>query len=219
MIRARILGRELLDFAAASGSRRALCFGHLALAAIYRGSGDAERTLSELRLAREAAPDPFYQTLVDLNLGGTLASSGRADEARTIVEHAVAYTDAQGASALAMFHRGNLGMVLLAEGELTRGMDMLETCRTEAHAMHSSFFDAQTAMTVGTIYARIATGEGTGSGSKLGGIMRNPSFVMGRARKASQTAYESAGRTEPTPSHPSSRDFGSWWSSSSQSCS
>jgi hypothetical protein len=37
------------------------------------------------------------------------------------------------------------------------------------------------------VYARIATGEAKGS---IGSMVRNPGFVIGRARKASQTARD-----------------------------
>ena len=70
-------------------------------------------------------------------------------------------------------------------------MDQIEEIHREFRSLGSLAFDTQLGIGITTIYARIATGEGMNSGGKLGTIMKNPGFAFGRARKASQTAYDS----------------------------
>lgn len=107
-----------------------------------------------------------------------------------MIEPALLFAEANGQSSLALAQRANQGMLLLGEGELNRGMDHLEQARSEAEKYGSRFIEIQFRGGIATIYARIATGEGMASGGKLGTIMRNPGFALGRARKASQTARD-----------------------------
>ena len=72
---------------------------------------------------------------------------------------------------------------------MTKGMDQIEAIQREAAERGSRLTEIQISLGRASIYAHIATGEGMASGGKFATIMRNPGFVLGRARKASQTAH------------------------------
>ena len=190
LIKARALAKELLDFANTSASRRALALAHMAMGGIQRLIGDNDRAGNESALARDGAPDPFYKAIADVNLGAYLANSGKLVEAKAVIEPALLFAESNGQSSLALAQRANQGMLLLGDGELNKGMNQLEQARTDAETYGSRFIEIQFRGGIATIYARIATGEGMASGGKLGTIMRNPGFALGRARKASQTARD-----------------------------
>jgi class 3 adenylate cyclase len=191
LFKARAEAKDLLEFANASGSRRALAFAHWAMGFIHVITGDSERAGHEFALGREAAPDPFYTAILDLSLGAYLAQNRDPDMARAIVDPALRFAEARGLSGFAAFQRASQAIVLLSEGELTSGMDQFEAAQREIAGAASSYYDLQVGIAIGATYARIATGEGAeASGSKLGMIVRNPRFVLGRARRASQTARE-----------------------------
>jgi predicted ATPase/class 3 adenylate cyclase len=216
LIKSRVLAKELLDFAGVSGSRRALSLAHYALGIIYQSTGDTDRGGVELASAREAAPDPVYKALAEVNLTAYLANSGRYEEARSIVEASLRLAETQGILLFAHLLRANQGLLLLAEGELTKGMDQIEEVHREFLSLGSIGLGTQLGFGIATIYAHIATGEGMNSGGKLGTIMKNPGFALGRARKASQTAYDSfANLSANLP--PTSRGFVLASSSSSRS--
>jgi hypothetical protein len=69
-------------------------------------------------------------------------------------------------------------------------MDQCEESFRESQSREFGFMTFQVKLTLASIYARIATGEAGTGGSKLGIMMRNPGFVLGRARRASETARE-----------------------------
>lgn len=190
LLKAKAQAKELLDFANASGSRRALALAHYALASVHQGTGDPERAKQELFLAHEAAPDPLYKAIVELNLGGSLATSGQAAAAKAIIEPAIRSAEEQGRTSFLHFQRMNQSVVMLLEGQLSEGMDQAEATRVELAKVGSTFYDYQVGGGIALVYARIATGEGMESGGKLGVLMRNPGFVLGRARRASQTARD-----------------------------
>ena len=179
-----------MDFAVASDSRRALSLVHNTIGAIHQFTGDSDRAGVEHALAREAAPDPMYRAVADMALGGYLANAGKFEAARELVEAALLFAEEQGHTGFVLVQRGAKAILMMAEGHLTQGMDDLEAIQRELKELGSLGFATATRMNVATIYARIATGEGMAGGGKLGTIMRNPGFALGRARRASQTAYD-----------------------------
>jgi tetratricopeptide (TPR) repeat protein len=186
LIGSRALARELMEFASASGSARALTFAHWALAFIAFSTGDVARAVTEAERARDAALDPFYTGIVESYLGGVLAGSGAYAAARAVIGPALRFAEDRNIAILAIGHHLSEALVLLGEGELSRGMDRLESIRRRAGEL-GSVFEMVTSMNEAVVYARIATGEAKGS---LSVMVRNAGFVMSRARKASQIARD-----------------------------
>ena len=185
-IKSRALAHELMDVAIASDSARALTFAHLSSAYLAYFTGDVQRCISEAERGRDAARDPFYRGIIDSYLGMFLASTGRYEAARAVIEPALRFAEGREIAVLALQHHMGEALVLLGEGELSRGMDQLESVERRAgqlEAVHEQFAGMNEAI----VYARIATGEAKGS---IGAMVRNPGFVIGRARNASQTARD-----------------------------
>ena len=93
LIKAQALARELMEFAIASGSARALCFAHLAAGAIAANTGDLVRGVAELKRGRDAAVDPFYRSTVEAWLGWFLVGTGEYDAARAMIESAIRFAE------------------------------------------------------------------------------------------------------------------------------
>jgi len=190
LIKARAQAKELMDFASTSGSGRALTFAHYASAFISQNIGDLARATAEMQRARDAALDPFYMGIAEAYLGLFLAGSGDYDAAGKVIEPALRFAEERGILILAMPQRANEALLLVGRGELTRGFDQMEAVRRRAGELGLAM-ESFMAVTEASIYARMATGEAKGS---IGVMVRNPGFVMGRARKASQTARDSLAR-------------------------
>ncbi len=188
LIKARARVKEVME--SAGDSRRALSLAHNTLGAIHQFTGDTDRAGAEFALSRDTAPDPMYRAIADLNLGAHLSRSGQYEDARAFVESALRFAEAQGHVGFALGQRGNQALLMFADGELTKGMDQIEAMQREFATGGYSGIATQIGVIIATIYARMTTGEGMDSGGKLGTILRNPGFVLGRARKASQTAYD-----------------------------
>lgn len=189
LIKARALARELMEFAVASGSARALTFAHWATALIAANTGDIVRGVGEAQKGRDAAVDPFYKGIAESYLAGFLAGSGAYDAARAMIEPALRFAEEREIPVFTLVHRLNEAMLLLGEGELTRGMDQLVAVKRRAGEL-GFVIETLASLNEAIVYARIATGEAKGS---IGVMVRNPGFVIGRARKASQTARDALG--------------------------
>jgi hypothetical protein len=107
-----------------------------------------------------------------------------------VIEPALKQAHELGISLFELLMKANQGLLMMSDGELSAGMDQLEAVEREFAMLGSLSYQTQVGLGIATIYARIATGEIQSSGSKLGTMMRNPGFALGRARKASQTAHD-----------------------------
>jgi len=185
LIKAQALARQLMDFAISSGSTRALSFAHLAAGFIAFQTGDYARAISEGEHSRGAASDPFYKSVAESFLSGWLVAAGEMDEAKKIYETFVPFAEKHELLGFTIGAELNQAMILLSEGQPARGMDQLRSSKTKSHDL-GFVLEPVAELNEAIVYARIATGEAKGS---LGVALRNPGFVLGKARKASVNAY------------------------------
>jgi hypothetical protein len=187
LIKARARAKDLMDFASITDSLRATSLAHTSVGVIHRFTGDSGRGISELTLALEIGADPVYRGVAEQYLGNFLVDAGELEAARKVIEPSLRIAEKNGIVIWTLTHRMGLSLVLLGEGELTKGADQLEAVKRAAAETGSSYFTTLVALSEASVYARIATGEAKGS---IGVMVRNPGFVFGRARKASQTARD-----------------------------
>lgn len=188
LIKSRAMTEDLIDFGNRSGSARALSLAHFVLGASRSLTGDSDGAIAAWQYARDVAPDPLYRSIVEASLGRYLVEQGTA---REVIEPAIRFAEEQGLSIFSTQQRMNESMMMIFEGKLTRGMNQLEAARREAADAQS--FEKWAEVLEASVYARFATGEGAGKlslGAKLGAIVRNLGFVMGRGRRASQLARD-----------------------------
>jgi tetratricopeptide (TPR) repeat protein len=192
LLKARALARELMEFAEESGSARALSFAHLAAAQQASSTGDNERAVIEGQRARDAAVDPFYKALAEIWLAANLIVAGNIEGAKAVVEPALKFNEEHGFIAGVLAQRLNQAMILISEGELTKGMGQLVDLGQKSGALGATGLAYFAQACEAFVYAQIATGGGTSGslGSTIGVMLRNPGFVLGHARKASQTARD-----------------------------
>ncbi len=191
VLKSRALARELMEFAEESGSARALCFAHLAAAVIAFSTGDNERAVIETQRSRDAALDPFYKALADIFYGAALLGAGDIDRARGVVEAALEFNQTHEFVGGILGQQINQAVIQISDGDLTRGMNQLQDVRRRAGELGARGTEFRAASNEALVYAQIATGGGGGSiGSTIGVIVRNPGFVLGKGRRASDIARE-----------------------------
>jgi tetratricopeptide (TPR) repeat protein len=187
LIKARARSNDLMEFAQASESRRALGLAHYAAGIVEIASGDQDRILAEYQKGYEVLPDTSTTLVVGQHLALALAFLGRFDEARAIAEPGIRQARDLGMESVVLHHRQNIALIRIAGGEPGQGFDELEALEDEGREMGSTYVEHFPKIGAATIYARIATGEAKAS---LGVALRNPRFVLGRGRRASQIARD-----------------------------
>jgi predicted ATPase/class 3 adenylate cyclase len=191
LIKARALARELMEFATESGSARALSFAHMAAAQIASGTGDSERALAEAYRARDATVDPFYKAIAEIFLPGYLFAVGNIEAAKAVVEPALKFNEEHGFIGGLLGQRMNQAVIMVAQGGPTRGLEQLQDVKQEVIERGATGMELFTRQGEALIYSQIATGGASGSiGSTIGIMVRNPRFVLGKGRRASDIARE-----------------------------
>jgi hypothetical protein len=187
LLKARALGRQLME----SGSARALSFAHLAQAQMAAATGDSERAVAEAEQARDATIDPFYKAIVEVFLPGYLFGAGSIEAAKLVVEPALKFDEEHGFIGGLLGQRMNQAVIMVAQGEPTKGLQQLQDLRQEFSGLGVRGLEFYARMSEAHIYAQIAIGGASGSiGSTLGIMVRNPGFVLGKGRRASDIARE-----------------------------
>lgn len=187
LIKARARARDLMDFAQASESRRALGFAHFALGVIGIASGDEDRIINEYKKAYEVIPDTQNRILIGTNLAFAFSVAGRLEEARAIIGPDMKLAAELGMDLGVLWHRRNIAIVDIAEGALAKGFDELQAVERDGRELGSQYSEIYARLSTAMIYAQIATGEAKGS---LKVALRNPGFVLGRGMRASQIARD-----------------------------
>ena len=136
---------------------------------------------------RDASLDPLYKAWAEAYIGQFLASAGQYEAARAVIGPGLRFVEERGITVLALTHRLSEALVLLGEGRLTRGMSQLEAVKRMVGEL-GWIVETFASVSEATVYARIATGEAKGS---IAALVRNPGFVLRRARKASRIARDS----------------------------
>jgi tetratricopeptide (TPR) repeat protein len=180
-----------MEFATESGSARALSFAHLAAALMASGTGDSARAVEEAQAARDATVDPFYKAIAEIFLPGYLFAVGNIEAAKAVVEPALKFNEEHGFIGGLLGQRMNQAVIMVAQGEPTKGLEQLQDVRQEVIERGAAGMELFTRQGEALIYSQIATGGASGSiGSTLGIMVRNPRFVLGKGRRASDTARE-----------------------------
>ena len=186
LIKSKALAKELMDFAITSGSTRALSFAHISAAFIAFNTGDTERAIAEGKRGRDATNDPFYKAIAESFLGGFLVAADEVEEAKRIYDQFVPFAETHEMHGFTLGYQVNAAMIMLSEGHLSRGMDALHDAKRKCDEL-GFIMRSIAELNEAIIYSRMATGEAKGS---LGVALRNPGFVLGKARKASDTGRE-----------------------------
>jgi hypothetical protein len=163
----------------------------MAAAQIASGTGDSERAQAEAYRARDATVDPFYKAIAEIFLPGYLSAVGNIEAAKAVVEPALKFNEEHGFIGGLLGQRMNQAVIMVAQGEPTRGLEQLQDVRQEVIERGATGMELFTRQGEALIYSQIATGGASGSiGSTLGIMVRNPGFVLGKGRRASDIARE-----------------------------
>ena len=175
---------DVIQFGHKVGNNRCIAFGMQALAMMHLGLGNFAKSIVLAKEASTTAKDPMYRDTAQITLILAASLSGDLDTARAGVAHLRAMTESGVQLPSPLFVDIGDALVMLSDGRLTQGMELLE--RTiEVASETSRVWEWLSGRSVkATVLARIASGEMTGDFKTL---VRNPRFVS-YLRKARSSA-------------------------------
>ena len=189
-------GSELLDFGRRYSNVRSMTMGQGFVGFSYFCDGDLPPFIEQTQRAARIAADPMYYQVCLFFLGLGYLSNGQIQEAEKALDEVVTFSEEFGNEIIGAPAQAFLGVVLIAKGNMSQGLKLLEEGRTVFLANGRRFYYAQTEYLLGKVYMQIVQGEGELSLStmikNIGFIAKNVPFASHKAEKHLNTAIEVA---------------------------
>ena len=182
---ARSQAEQLIDIGNKTGNRRAAAMGHMTLVVVEMMLGNQQEALEQATAATSCDADPIYALATGLWSAGMNALWGDAADAKRTIDELRPVTVRFGLVTSNSFLDTFQAMLDITAGQLSRGMQDIAAVRERAERSGNGWNCLQVDLFVALLYARIATGEVSGS---LASALRNPGFVLRHVRGAAKRA-------------------------------
>jgi tetratricopeptide (TPR) repeat protein len=180
------VGRSLLSHGERNANSRSKVLGHWITSFVHLNTGDIPSMKKSGERAIEVSEDPLYIHFGRLLAGMACLISGDFQEAEEILQPSVDFSEKGSCGEYLLWAYIFLGPVLIAQGRMSQGMELLDKARQMINKSHrkgcESFYD----YTLGKTYAIIATGPKPG----LSIMAKNIGFLMKNVPFASKKAVE-----------------------------
>lgn len=189
-------GRLLLDYGQKHSNIRSLVMGHWITGCGHAAAGDFASAVESWEEAVEVSVDPLYREFPACSLGLGYLFLGRLEEAQSVLMEVLEYCREFGVGMIDMVASFCLGGVLVAKGEMTEGLRLLEKGQQECLENQRLGFYAMSEYIIGTVYLQIVQGSGRlGLSSmvrNIGFLVRSVPFAGQKAEKHLNSALEVA---------------------------
>jgi class 3 adenylate cyclase len=179
--------RELAEIGARTGNRRAVAMSHLPLSGIAISLNDHDRAVAEANAVIDTGVDPIYEFSGKMWRAAAETFLGDPHEAKRLIDRFRPEVERVEVALMTLTCDGFGAAAALGAGDLSQGIHgVLESRERYASMAYVNMVNAID-LFLGTMYARIATGEVKGS---LSSALRNPSFVFKHVRGAAKRGRE-----------------------------
>jgi class 3 adenylate cyclase/tetratricopeptide (TPR) repeat protein len=189
-------GKALLDYGERHSNIRSLVMGHYVTGLGYITDGDYHSAIEYLESGTRLSADPFYSQFPRLPLGGSYLFTNQVDKAETTLEEVLTYSQKFGAGVIGTFACVFMGVLLIAKGQMSEGLKLLEEGQRECLENQRRPLYAFSEYVLGKVYSQIAEGSGPISLSKMakniGFLVKNVPFASKKAEEHFNRAIEVA---------------------------
>ncbi len=182
---ARAHAHELITIGAQTGNRRAAAMGNMALVVVEMMLGNERAAIDAAAAGIACEADPVYALICGLYSAGVEATWGDAVHAQQTVDELRPLIVELEANGPLDFCDASGAMLAIQAGHLSRGTDDIAEVRLRFERAGCAWGCIGVDVFFAVMYAKIATGEVTGS---LAHALRNPKFVLRHARGAAKRA-------------------------------
>jgi tetratricopeptide (TPR) repeat protein len=189
-------GKALLDYGERHSNIRSLVIGHGIMGGGYALRSDFHSAIECLESGTRLAVDPFYSQLSRLNLGSIYLFSNQLDKAETAIEEVLSYSEKFGAGVIGIQACIYMGLLLIAKGQMSQGLKLLEEGQRECLENQWRTVYARSEYALGKVYSQIVEGSGPISLStmakNIGFLIKNVPFASKKAEEHFNRAIEVA---------------------------
>jgi class 3 adenylate cyclase/tetratricopeptide (TPR) repeat protein len=180
-------GKALLDYGERHSNIRSLVMGHMTMGLGCFLRGDWHSAIECAEIGTRLAADPFYSQLSRLLLGASYLFSNQLDKAETALEEVMTYSQKFGAGSIRMQACIFMGGLLIAKGQMSQGLKLLEEGQRDCLENQWRPLYALSEYVLGKVYSQIVEGSGP---IRLSTMAKNISFLIKNVPFASKKAEE-----------------------------
>lgn len=170
-------GKALVEFGEKNSDIRSMVMGHYVIGLGHYLLGDVTSGLESEARAVQISADPYYRQFPTLFLGIGHLFNGDTEKALEYVNEVEDFSKEFGVEALATAAKGIMGAVILAKGELKKGLNMAENARKKFLEKERMWSVAFAEGMLGQFYLQVATRS---SGLNLPLKLKNIPLLMAK---------------------------------------
>jgi len=178
-------GKALLDYGQTHSNIRSIVMGHFVTGVSYARRGDYLSALESGNRGAQIAADPFYYQMARTVVGLSYAQLGRFQEAEETLHEIFNFSEKSGCEVIGTPTLGVLGLVLIAKGQMSRGLEKVEEASRVCSEKQSKVWHSMFELALGQVYLRIVDKSETVS---LSSMARNISFIIKNVPPAAKRA-------------------------------
>jgi len=192
-------GKALLDYGERHSNIRSSVMGHAAmgLGSILRG--DFHSAVEWAEIGTRLAVDPFYSQFSRMLLGASYLLNNQLEKAEAAIEEVLSYSQKFGAGSIRMQACIFMGVVLIAKGQMSQGLKLLEEGQRDCLDNQWRPLYAWSEYILGKVYSQIVEGTEPISLSimakNIGFLIKNVPFASKKAEEHFNRAIEVAKET------------------------
>jgi len=190
------IGKGLLEYGQRHGNIRSQTMGHFGLGGAYNLVGDHSMSIKCFQKAFEVSADTMYDTVAKTYMGLGYILNDQVQEAEAPLKEVVSFYREYDFDWAGMPAQVYLGVVIIAKGNMSQGLKMIEDALKTFIREERKYFIALTEHIIGKIYSQIVEGAGPISplsiAKNIGFLVKNVPFADKKAESHFNKAIEVA---------------------------
>jgi len=153
--RAMEAGKALLDYGQRHSNIRSTAIGHFVMGGVYRMRGDHPSALESGNRGSQIAADPFYYQFSRMLVGFSYAQIGQLQKAEETLQEVIDFSEKFGCEIIGTPAIGVLGLVLIATGQMSQGLEKVEEAIQACSEKHSRYGQLLFELALGQAYLQM----------------------------------------------------------------
>jgi len=189
-------GKTILDYGKIHSHIRSMSFGHWIMGLSYFADGDFPSSIESCQRGIQVAVDPFYSASVKVFSSFSYISNGQFQEAGSVSQEVLTFSQNFGVELIGTLAKACLGVVSIAQGDMTRGLKMLQEAQQICLEQNAKPVYAICEYMLGKVYLQVVQKAAPLSFSivvkNIGFLVKNVPFASKKAEKHFKKAIEVA---------------------------
>jgi class 3 adenylate cyclase/tetratricopeptide (TPR) repeat protein len=185
--------KRLLEYGERTANNRSTVFGYWMKAFGHQAAGDMKSAQKNSEKAIEVALDPAYAQFPNSTLGMAYFLGGQLQQAESVFQSGLNLCEKHGLGQMSVPCQTFLAPILIAKGDMKKGIDLLEKAQETLISNHRKVWYALSENILGQVYSQIASGPKPSisiRAKKSSALAQNATFAGKKAEENFNKAIE-----------------------------